>query len=64
MGKVAGLALRTCRLVERGTQAARELDGVVIGPEVHEDQPRLLGQHMAMNGRDLDAVVAQRLTTD
>jgi hypothetical protein len=29
-------------LVERGAQSVGELHGVTVGPEVHEDQPRLL----------------------
>src|SRR6267154_2914274 len=35
------LALGARGLVERGAQAARELDRVIVGPEVHEDQPLL-----------------------
>ena len=30
--------------------------GVVIGPEMHEEQARLLGEHVAVDGSDLDAV--------
>ena len=37
-------ALRARGLVERGAQPLGELHRVVIGPEVHEDQPRLLGR--------------------
>src|SRR5947209_11255279 len=35
-------ALCSGRLVERGPQALGELDRVVVRPEVHEDEPRLL----------------------
>src|SRR5262249_27662180 len=48
-------------LIKRGPQALGELQGVVVSPEVHEDQPRLLGQHVAMDRGDLDATGAQRL---
>src|SRR5215469_4233160 len=51
---VSALAAR--RLVERGTQAFRELECIVIGPEVQEEQPRLLVEHVAVNRCHLDAV--------
>src|SRR5882724_860016 len=44
-----GSALGPCRFIQRCAQAAGELQGVVIGPEVHEEEPRLLLQHMAMD---------------
>src|SRR5262249_27115116 len=44
-----------------GAQTLGELDGVVIGPEMHEEQPRLLIQHVAVQRRHLDAVRPQRL---
>ncbi len=37
-------------------QALRQLHRIVVGPEVHEEQPRLLVQHVAVQRRDLDAV--------
>src|SRR5690348_7644677 len=48
-------------LVERRAQASRQLHGIVVGPEVAEEQSRLLIEHMAMDCRHLDAVAAQRL---
>ena len=54
-------ALRARGLVECGAQSLGELDGVVIGPEVHEDEPRLLGEHVAVHRGHLDAVLPQRL---
>src|SRR3954447_3446809 len=42
-------AFRAGRLIERRTQPLGELDRVVVRPEVHEDQPRLFGQHVAVN---------------
>src|SRR5262252_10902602 len=49
-----------CRLVEGGAQSFGKLQGVVIGPEVKEDDARLLSQHVAVNRRHLDAVGTQR----
>src|SRR5215468_1672476 len=54
-------ALRARCLVECGAQARGELDRVVIGPEMHEAQPRLLIQHVAVQCRHLDAVRVQRM---
>src|SRR5215471_15907806 len=54
-------ALRARRLVDCGAQSLGELYGVVIGPEVHEEQPRLLVEHVAVDRRHLDAIRAQRV---
>src|SRR3954452_3714929 len=56
-----GSALCSGRLVERGTQARGELDRVVVRPEMHEDEPRLLVEHVAVDRRHLDAIGAQLL---
>src|SRR5690348_7195196 len=48
-------------LVERGADTLGELHGVVVRPEMHEVQARLLVQHVAVQGRHLDAVLPQRL---
>src|SRR4051794_20803356 len=40
-------------LIQRGAQSACEFDSVVVGPEMHEDQPWLLVQHVAVDGRNL-----------
>jgi hypothetical protein len=48
-------------LVERGAQSSGKLERIVIGLEVHEDQARLLVQHVAVDRRDLDAVRPQGL---
>src|SRR5262245_4504159 len=50
-----------CGLVERGAQSPGKLEGIVIGPEVQEDQARVLGQHVTMDRGDLDAVRPQGL---
>src|SRR4029078_1902923 len=54
------LALRARRLVQRSAQSASQLQGVIGRPEMHENETRLLGQHVAVNGRHFDAVGAQR----
>src|SRR5215510_2602454 len=59
LGRRSALCAR--RLVERGAQPLGELHGVIIGPEVHEEQPRLLVEHVAVHRRHFDAVRAQRL---
>src|ERR1700737_185546 len=56
-----GSALRASSLVERGAQSACKLQRVIIGPEVHEEKPRLLVEHVAMKRRHLDAVRTQSL---
>src|SRR3954469_19775450 len=54
-------ALRARGPVEGGAQSLGELDCIVVGPEVHEDETRLLGQHVAVHRRHLNAVFAERL---
>src|SRR6266511_517952 len=44
-----GLALRARGLVECGAQSLGKLQRVVVCPEVQEDEPRLLGQHVAVD---------------
>src|SRR5258708_3518804 len=48
-------------LIERGAQPFRQFYRVVIGPEMHEEQARLFFQHVAVNGRNLNALLTQRL---
>ncbi len=48
-----------CGFVEGGAQASREFLGIVIGPEVKKENPRLLRQHVAVNRGHFDAVGAQ-----
>ena len=54
-------ALRSCRFIERSSKTPRELERVVVRPEMHEKQPRLFRQHVAMEGGHLDPVFPQRL---
>jgi len=44
--------------VEHRAQPGCQLGRVVIGPEVHEEQPWLVVQHVVVQRRDLDAVLA------
>src|SRR5512137_1012526 len=46
-------------LIQRRTQSASELDGIVIRPEMHKEQPRFLFQHMAVQGCHVDAISAK-----
>jgi hypothetical protein len=40
--------------VERSAQSFGQLDGIIIGPEVHEEQPWVFVQHVAVKGRYVD----------
>src|SRR5882762_1774877 len=52
-------ALWQVSLIERGANAARQLQCIIIGPKVHEEKPRRLNEHVAVHRRHLDAIVAQ-----
>src|SRR5215471_10085077 len=52
-------ASRARRFIEGGAQTLGQLQRVVVCPKVHEDQARLLGQHMAVDRRHLDIVCPQ-----
>src|SRR6516162_8982495 len=54
------LTARARGLVERGTQPLGELERIVIGPEMQEEESRLLVQHVAVDRSDLDAIGPQR----
>src|SRR5215471_3777433 len=53
-------ALRDIDLCERRPQPFGKLARVVVGPEVHEIEMGLVIEHVVMDRRDLDPVVAQR----
>src|SRR5436305_729413 len=57
-GSLLRLTLRDVHTVERGAQAPRQLLRVVVGPEVHEEEARAFGQHVAVQRRHLNAVIA------
>ena len=46
--------------VQRRSQSLGELLRILVRPEVHEEEARLLLQHVAVQCGDLDAVIAQR----
>src|SRR5205809_7972794 len=50
--------LRDRSLLERGAQPLGKLDRVVVRPEMHEEHSRLLGEHVAMDCRHPDPVLA------
>jgi hypothetical protein len=47
------LALGARGLVERGAQPLGQLHRIVDGPEMQEEQPRLLIRHVTMDRRDV-----------
>ena len=49
--------LRDGSLVERRAHAPRQLQGVVIGPEVDEEHAGLLVEHMAVDRGHLDVAL-------
>src|ERR1700732_1411611 len=48
-----------CHSIERGLQSGGEFDHVIVCPEVHEEQNRLVIEHVIVQGGDLDAIVVQ-----
>ncbi len=52
-------ALGNGGFVERGTHTPRQLQCIVIGPEVDEEHARLLVEHVAVDRRDFDVAAAQ-----
>src|SRR6266481_2361459 len=55
------LALRARRLVQCGAQSLGKLQCIVVGPEMQEEESRLLVQHVAVDRSHVDAVRPQRL---
>src|SRR6516162_7630312 len=54
-------ALRARRLVERGAKAFRQLQRIVVGPEVQKKESWLLVQHVTVDCRHFDAICKKRL---
>src|SRR6266566_3546730 len=52
--------ITTLRGVEPAAEPARQLDRIRHGPEVHEEEPRLVVQHVVVQGRHLDPVSPER----
>ena len=46
--------------IERVPQHPRQSNSVIVRPEVHEQQTRLLVDHVTVQGDDLDTTTAQR----
>ena len=58
-GRHGALVFGNRDLVESGTQTLGQFARLIIGPEVHEEQPRLFVQHVTVNGGHLDSVFMQ-----
>ena len=52
----------TQKLVERRSDGLGKLDGVIVGPEMHEEHSRLLQQHMTVERGHLDAFARSALS--
>src|SRR5206468_3705266 len=46
-------------LVERGLEGLRQLDRVVVAPEVHVEEPRCIHETVVMQRRHVDAVLPE-----
>ena len=51
---------RYCGLIERGADAARQFQRVVIRPKMNEEHTRLFLEHMAVDRGHLDVAGTQR----
>src|SRR6266849_7563185 len=60
-GSLARSAFRQPDLAQGRLQASGQLPGIIVGPEMHEEQPRLFGKHVAVQRRHLDPALAQGL---
>src|SRR6266481_8111993 len=49
------------RKIKCRSQTLSQLLGVVVGPEVHEEQMRRIINHVAVKSCDFDAVLSKRL---
>src|SRR4051794_31228062 len=58
---IAPLALDDVDVTERRLQSGSELERIVLRPEMHEVEARLLTEHVVVHGCNLDTVLAQRL---
>ena len=56
---MSALIVGVRHLVQGGAQSLSKFDGIVVGPEMHEEEARLLVQHMAVQRCDLDVVGPQ-----
>ena len=51
---------RYCGLIERGADAARQFQRVVVGPKMNEEHTRLFIEHVAVDRGHLDVAGTQR----
>src|SRR3982751_5190608 len=56
-----GSAFRSSDAIQSRPQPSGQLLGIIVGPEVHEEQPGLVLEHVVVDGRDLDPVRAPSL---
>src|SRR5712692_488756 len=52
-------SFRQLDLAQGRLQVSGQLPGIVVCPEMHEEQPRLFGEHVTMQRSHLDSAVAQ-----
>jgi len=57
---IVAMLLTGGRQVECLSQTISELDGIVDGPEMHEEQTRLVVEQMIVQARYLDSVFPKR----
>src|SRR5258708_5748939 len=57
---LALLALGAGGLVERSAETSCQLQRIIDGPEMEEEQPRLFVEHVTVDRRNIDAIGAQR----
>jgi hypothetical protein len=50
--------LRVC-FIKRSVKSLRQLDGVIVGPEVHEVEMWLIVEHVIVHGLDFNPVRPQ-----
>jgi hypothetical protein len=49
-------SLLAIHCIERGAKSCSELDGIVLRPEVHEEQSRRLDEHVVVKCGNRDAI--------
>jgi hypothetical protein len=55
-----GLVLCDCRLLQCCADVPCKLLSIIVGPEMDEEEPRILVKHVAVDRRHLDVAGAQR----
>src|SRR5258706_13453441 len=57
-GELMSLALLHIHFIERSAQPSRQLLRVIISPEMHEEEMRRVRQHVAVERRHFNTVIA------